>query len=123
MAIVEVNEDFMTQALEFTKELVKYKRMGIEWYKGKEEYVGDLGYGVVYPEADMRGRYNINDAGDIYFINSDSINNLMYDYRHYIDDSKRESRGYIKKAVTESISSNHDSKIVNELINKHFNRM
>jgi len=117
MAIIEVEEDFIEKAKQFTNELTKYKN----GHEKIGEYSGDLDYGEVYPAADMRRRYNVNTrAGDMYFINSDSIKNLVKEISEQHEEIKRHSKGYIKKFIIESIRNNHDEKEFKKIVGKYF---
>lgn len=117
MFIVEIDGNFIEKAREFALELMKYKRSDDE-NRTREEYLGDLD--PKYSNGELRSRYNINDAGDIYFINSPYANYCMSVACDYTRDSLRESKGYIKKAITEEIDNHHSYKKVKEVVQNHF---
>lgn len=114
MIIVKHNKDtFIEQAKSFVEELEKYKR----GEKQKEIYYGDLTYhktDKIYP------RYNINDAGDIYFINSYYANYCKDEAFDYLQDTIRQSKGYIRKQITEDISKHHNKQQVFDIVKKYF---
>lgn len=115
MFIIHHPENFLEQARAFTKELVEYKRTHLN----RQDYLGDLdpkwtdGYKI-------KPRYNVNDEGDIYFIQGDYVNYLAGESRRYKEDSIRESRGFQKKAVTDAISKHHSYDKVKEILEKYF---
>lgn len=112
--IVHHTEDFLKRAKAFANELMVYKR-----YEGdaRELYAGDIDYDK---SKEIRTRYNINDAGDIYFIQSNYSNYLASETRKYQEDSIRESRGYQTKKITNEISEHHDYGQVALIVEKHF---
>lgn len=113
--IVHHTEDFIEKAREFAKELMAYKR------DADNERVISLGdLGLRYVGNDIRQRYNINDSGDIYFLQSDYANRLAAETWSYKEDTRRESRGFQKKEVTRSISEHHDYKKVAAIVEKYF---
>ena len=113
--IVHHTEDFIEKATEFAKELMTYKR---DEGNEKEIYLGDLD--PKYVGDGKRQRYNINDSGDIYFIQSDYANRLAAETWSYKEDTRRESRGFQKKEVTRSIDEHHSYKKVAEIVEKYF---
>jgi hypothetical protein len=113
--IVEHNPDFMEKARSFVNELMVYKR---EAGSTREMYLGDLD--PEYTSGEIRGRYNINDSGDIYFLQSNYANYLMGESWEYKEHSRRESRGYQNKKVTEAISQHHDYNRVKDIVKKYF---
>lgn len=94
--IVEFPEDFITKCKAFIVDLETYKRIN----KAVKYRFGDFGYdtGEV-----INRRYNVNDAGDIYFINSNSINELMGVAEDYFLTSYKESRPYQRKEIINNI--------------------
>jgi hypothetical protein len=111
--IVKHDKHFMENAKKFALELMKHKRF-ID--TEREFYIGDL-------EAEskkIRQRYNINDQGDIYFIQSYYANYCMTVTWMYLEDTRRESRGFQKKAVVERISKHHSYIDVKKIVEKHF---
>jgi len=115
MFLVKHNpETFLESAKNFTAELEKYKR--------NEDFERDIDLGdLVYHKEDViHSRYNINDFGDIYFINAEYANGLMHDAIEYHEASRRESVGFKKKGVTESIEKHHSLWKVKEILLRHF---
>ena len=113
--IVEFNpKTFIEQAKKLTSDLQKLKRQA-----GSEH---DIDYGdLTYKQADeIYSRYNINDSGDIYFINSMYSSHLMGVACGYQADSIRESRGYIKAAIKERIYEHHLDYVVRKIVEKYF---
>jgi hypothetical protein len=117
MFIVKHDEKFLENAKEFAVELMGYKR-GDDYHKDNK-YLGD--FDPKYCKQDeIRSRYNINDRGDIYFIQSEYRNYCKDVANEYYETSLRESRGYQRKAVKEALSKNHDYRKVKEIVEKHF---
>lgn len=114
MFIVHLKEDFLENAKSFAAELMTYKR---DEDCKREMYLGDFDY---IKDSEIRRRYNINDSGDIYFIQSPYINYLMNEAIDYHEDSLRESRGFQKKAITNAISDHHNYRKVKEIVEKYF---
>lgn len=113
--IVEHNEEtFIKQMQELTKELDKYKGGGIgdKRINQSDPYYGDLGT--------IRYRYNVNANGDIYFINSHSVNDLQQIIQRDINDTRYSRQGFKKKAITDDINKNHNYNDVSKIINKYF---
>lgn len=112
--IVHHTEDFIERAKKFAAELIVYKRD-----EGSEEgmYLGDLDY---IKDDKIRSRYNINDQGDIYFIQSG--------YAHFLKDravefstvSDRENRGYQSQRITDAIAEHHSYRKIKEIVKRHF---
>lgn len=113
MFIVELDDDFMESASNLAKELMPYKRD-----KEKPVKLGDLDCERM--KNKLFSRYNINDSGDIYFINCKTVYGCMRDFASYKEDSRRESVGYKKKEVKKAISDHHDFNIVRDIVIKHF---
>lgn len=66
--VVKFDEDkYFGQMRNLTKKLCEYKRGNDECYKEKSLECGDPFY--FEQEEEPRFRYNVNDAGDIYFLN------------------------------------------------------
>lgn len=105
---------FIESAKNFTAELQKYKRDGGDT---REIEFGDLKY---FKESDIASRYNVNDQGDIYFINAVYSNYLMGESIEYYDCSRRESAGFKKKSAKEAIREHHNGLRVMEILKKHF---
>ena len=113
MFVVELNDSFMESAANLTNELNAYKRD-----KEKPENIGDLD--CKHRQGKLYSRYNVNDSGDIYFINKQSINGCMHEAFGYKEDSRRESVGYKKKVVQEAIYEHHDFNTIRDIVVKHF---
>ncbi|MGO4496484.1 hypothetical protein AB4114_11360 [Paenibacillus sp. 2RAB27] len=113
--IVKRPSDFLDKAREFAKELMTYKR---EETSTREMYLGDLD--PKYSGDGSRTRFNINDSGDIYLLQSDYANKLMWESWSYKEDSRRESRGFQKKEVTQSIDKHHNYDNVADIVKKYF---
>lgn len=113
--LVKIDENFIESARNFVSELEKYKRGSEDL---REIYLGDLD--EKYCGDELRSRYNINDAGDIYFINGNYANHLMYEGYHYYECTRRESVGYKRKTVTEDIAKHHNYSKVEEIVEKYF---
>jgi hypothetical protein len=112
--IVNLTPDFIKQAKEFSYELMKYKR---NEDNERELFAGDLDY---IKDGEIRRRYNVNDSGDIYFIQSPYANYLMHEAIEFHESSLRESKGFQRKAITNSIDEHHNYKKVKEIVEKYF---
>lgn len=113
--IVKFEEDnFIDKFSAFVEELYQYKRNEED---KREINIGDFGY---CKSDEIRQRYNINDVGDLYVINSEYANYLKCVSEGFKMDSLRMYRGYIKKAVTNAISEHHSYNKVEEIVVKHF---
>jgi len=115
MFIVKIEGDFIEKARVFALELMKYKR---DEENSTRNYLGDLD--PQYQQNDIRSRYNINDEGDIYFINSKYANNCMRQAFRYKEDTRRESSGYQKRTVLDNIAKHHDYHTVFAIVEKYF---
>lgn len=114
MFIVKHDERFLDSAKAFATDLITYKRNKDS--EGEMEW-GDLVYGN--PD-EIRARYNINDSGDIYFIQSQYANYCKDVAIEYRMDTLRESRGFQRKVVTEAINEHHNYRVVKEIVGKYF---
>lgn len=114
MFIVEHKEDFLGQAKKCATELIEHKR---EKDFEHEISLGDLTY---FQEDTIRSRYNINDQGDIYFIQGDSIQSLIGDVLNYHETSVNQSSRRIKKAVLNDIAEHHRLSEITKIVEKHF---
>lgn len=112
--IVQHTDDFLKRAKLCADELMLYKR---DEGDTRELYAGDIDYDKT---SEIRVRYNINDAGDIYFIQSNYANYLASESRKYLEDSIRESKGYQEKKITDQISEHHDYSHISKIVQKHF---
>ncbi|PWW37364.1 MULTISPECIES: hypothetical protein [Paenibacillus] len=107
---------FLDSARELTEELMDYKR---EADCEREKYLGDLD--PKYSDGrEIRSRYNVNDSGDIYFIQTVYANRAMEFGIEYNETSIRESRGFKSKKIQEAIYNHHSYKTVFEIVKKHF---
>lgn len=113
--IVRHGDDFLERARKFTAELISYKR---DPERTREIYLGDLD--PKYASGAPRKRYNVNDSGDIYFIQSEQVNSLWYEMQEYDEYSNQEKRGFKSNRVTESVSAHHKFSKVDEIVRKHF---
>ena len=114
MFIVHIKNDFKLKAKEFSYDLMTYKR---DEDCQRELYAGDLDY---IKDNEIRRRYNVNESGDIYFIQSPYANYCMGVAMEYQEDSFRESKGYQKKAITNAIADYHNYQKVKEIVEKYF---
>lgn len=116
MFIVQHTEDFIERAKKFAYELMEYKRD--EDYK-RELRAGDLDY---IKDSEVRQRYNINDSGDIYLIQSNYVNYLMNVANEYHETTVLESRerGSKSKRVMNEIAEHHQYTLVKEIVEKYF---
>lgn len=115
MFIVKIDENFIETARKFSAELMNYKRDETD---NRGIYLGDLD--PKYCTSEMRCRYNINDHGDIYFINATYANRCMCESWEYKEHSRRESAGFKSKAVLESIKNHHNYDEVKDIVKKYF---
>lgn len=113
--IVKFEENnFIDKFSDFVEELYQYKRNE----KNKKKInIGDFGY---CKNDEIREIYNIDDAGDLYVINSKHANYLKCKSEEFKIDSLRMCRGYIKKVVTKAISEHHSYDKVKEIVEKYF---
>lgn len=118
-----VQADFIRSARGMIEELEKYKRHPEE-KKMRQVYYGDLS--DEYEERIERvlrngGRINLNDAGDIYFELSDSLDHLLFEIKEY-EEKGRRSYGYNKgnKRIIKNVEEHHDSDAIINIIKKYF---
>ena len=120
--ICEVQDDFVVKAREMIEELEDYKRSSFE--KGKPVYYGDLDkrYNVRTNRVlEKGGRLNLNDAGDIYFELSDSIDYLIDEvigYGKRSEECYKTNRG--SKRIMDEVSRHHARSVVTDIIRKYF---
>lgn len=112
--IIEFPKDFFNIINKFIEEIEDYKRDN----KKKPYDYGDIEY--LKNKDYIRYRYNINDDGDIYIINSDSINDLKDTANKYFLQSYRESRQYIKRQIIRDVDKHHDYETIENIIKKYF---
>jgi hypothetical protein len=117
--IVKFEDNFLEKAKAFATELMTYKRgkNNNGWAKPPEENLGDLTY---HKDDKIYPRYNVNDAGDIYFINTKYANYCKDVAFEYAETSRRETVGYKPKALIDDISTHHNYNKVKEILEKHF---
>lgn len=118
MLVVDANMDdaeYYEKARILIDELEQYKRNADD---SRPFSYGDMS--EKYYKGTSR-RYNVNDAGDIYFIPCWSFKQAMYEIKGYWEDSINGRRGYIKKHITQSIAEHHDGFKIKTIIEKHFN--
>lgn len=120
--ICEVQDDFVVKAREMIEELEDYKRSSFE--KEKPVYYGDLDKKYVEhinETLKKGGRINLNDAGDIYFELSDSIDYLIDEvigYGKRSEECYKTNRG--SKRIMDEVSKHHARSVVTDIIRKHF---
>ncbi|HAT4182238.1 hypothetical protein ACV3W4_07450 [Clostridium perfringens] len=115
--VVKFDEDkYFGQMRSLTKKLCEYKRGEDEWYKRKSLECGDPFY--YEQEKEPHFRYNVNDAGDIYFLNFTTISYAVEAIKKYFDEERRAGQGYKKKSITEDIFKYHNKDIIREIIEK-----
>jgi hypothetical protein len=73
-----------------------------------------------YSTGSIRSRYNINDAGDLYFIQSNYANYCKNTAIEFAEDSRREAVGFKRKEVLDGITIHHDSGKVFKIVEKYF---
>ena len=117
MFIVHIDKDFVETARKFTTEMAQYKRSVEDL---RDIHLGDLDPKWCGDVNEIRPRYNVNDAGDIYFINTVSVNLCMHEAFKYREDSRREAAGFKRKSVLEQIDEHHRYSKVQELVEKYF---
>ena len=108
------SKTFLENAKDFVTELEGYKR---DEDRNGEVNLGDL---IYHTQDVIHPRYNVNDQGDIYFINGMYVNGLMHEAIAYHEVSRRESVGYKKKTSEESIVKHHNLWRVKEILQNHF---
>jgi len=112
------SDTFLDTARKFAAELMEYKRGDPqEWLRPINESLGDL---IYRPDNKIRSRYNINDSGDIYFIQSKYANYCKCIAVEYADDSRREAIGFKRKEVLNKISERHNRDTVKAIVEKYF---
>jgi hypothetical protein len=113
--ICEFNEETLeVQGKALIEELEKYKR--------QPDDVRPFDYGDFNSEwfRKDRKRFNVNDAGDIYFEVYDYANRCMQEALEYQEASRMQSRGYQRKIVTERIANYHNYCTIKGIIEKYF---
>ena len=120
--ICEVQDDFVVKASEMIEESEDDKRSSFE--KEKPVYYGDLDkrYNVRTNRVlEKGGRINLNDAGDIYFELSDSIDYLIDEvigYGKRSEECYKTNRG--SKRIMDEVSKHHARSVVTDIIRRHF---
>ena len=121
--ICMVQDDFIEKARNMIQELEDYKR------NLHERVNKSVDYGDLDEESNKRigeilekgGRLNLNDAGDIYFIFSDSINYLVNNVVEY---AREEEKRYIvnsrSRKIMEAVSEHHSKAVVTNIIKGYF---
>lgn len=113
--IVKFDEDkYWEQMRNLTKKLCEYKRGTDKYFSNKSLECGDP-YSRK-KEKEPCFRYNVNDYGDIYFLNFISVNDALDAAKKYFDYERTESRGYKRKSIQEEISKCHDKNKILEII-------
>lgn len=117
--IVKVPSDiatFKSCLLGVVEELEKYKRSSEDTRK---THYGDLEY-LLDNSKEIFHSYNINDAGDIYIRNYNSINDLKDEAVYYESKIHTKNRGRIANYILEDTSKHHDYNKIYEIIKKYF---
>ena len=121
--ICMVPDDFIEKARKMIEELEDYKRDSRE-KRNRPVYYGDLDekYSDSIKRALERGgRINLNDAGDIYFELSDSVDYLVDEVVKY--GNKSEECWNINrrsKRIMEEVDKHHRRSVISEIIKRHF---
>lgn len=114
--IVNYEPDFIKKARAFVAKLEAYKRDDTN--KNKSIKYGDLDEEFTMDE--IRTRYNINDAGDIYIFNTKTIAYLTEEHEYYTRVQYKASRGYKKNKINTYISNHHDKEKIKEIVEEIF---
>lgn len=113
--IVKFDEDkYWEQMRNLTKKLCEYKRGTDKYFSNKSLECGDP-YSRK-KEKEPCFRYNVNDYGDIYFLNFVSVNDALDAAKKYFDYERTESLGYKRKSIQEEISKYHNKDKILEII-------
>ena len=109
---------FCLTARAFIEDLEAYKRS--EVWADKAIHYGDLS-----EKHFVKGvsRYNVNDAGDIYFLIKDSISEHMEEVREYQKKSAKEYRYFRSENIKERVKNHHQYHRVKKIVEKHFTRI
>ena len=117
--IVKIPED-----IEVLKKCLLKAIEELEKYKRKSDDTRGINYGdleaLLYRNREIFCRYNINDAGDIYIINYDSINKLKDEAIYYEKREVERDKRYITKKEIEDIEQHHHYDTVYQIIKKYF---
>lgn len=111
--IVAFPDNFIEVCKKFIQEIEDYKRD----CKGRQYSFGDIGY---IKSESYSSRYNVNDDGDIYFINSNNLNYLKAVAEQYCLTSYKESRPYQPKRITKAIEEHHEYDEIYKIVSKYF---
>ncbi len=121
--ICEVHDDFVERAREMIQELEDYKRDSHE-KETKSFYYGDLDkkyHNNIDRVLKEGGRLNLNDAGDIYFELSNSVDYLVDEVVEYGRKSEETYRiNRRSKRIMEEVSKHHNRSIITGIIKRHF---
>ena len=111
--IVKITSDFVEKARKMVADLKEYK--GAK----NTTHLGDLD---CYPVDKLKRRYNYNGfEGDIFIINSDSIQDLLKEIKKYHEyELSRYKELGRKKTVIKHLDEFHDEIRVKEIIKKYF---
>lgn len=107
-------ETFLLQARACVEDLERYKRNPDDI---RPVDYGDLCDKWYHPEW---LRYNVNDAGDIYFVIGDSISELLPYVREYYSQADQEERYEQNENTVRKIDKHHDPGTVYGIIRSHF---
>lgn len=111
--IVKITSDFVEKAKQMVTELREYKG------DKNTTCLCDLDY---YPADEIKRRYNYNGSeGDIYIINSDSIQYLLKEVKNYYKYELSSYKAFRRKiTVIKHLDQFHDEMKVKEIIKKYF---
>ncbi|MEY8327334.1 hypothetical protein AALB47_26125 [Lachnospiraceae bacterium 54-11] len=119
--ICEVQGDFVEKARNMIQELENYKR---DSHEARSFYYGDLDekYSDSIKKAlNQGGRMNLNDAGDIYFELSNSVDYLIDEVIEYGRKSEETYKiNKRSKRIMEDVSKHHNKSIITDIIKRHF---
>ena len=114
--VPEEIENFKYCLLNVVKELERYKRDSEDT---REIYYGDLEY-LIDNNREISYSYNINDTGDIYIRNHNSINRLKDEAIHYEIKEQRRDKRYITEKEIDEVEKHHNYNTVYKIVEKYF---
>ena len=121
--ICKVEDDFVEKARNMIQELEDHKRDPHE-KETRSYYYGDLDEKYcdsVRRALEQGGRLNLNDAGDIYFVLSDSVDHLIDEVVAYGGESEETYKiNKRSKRIMEDVSKHHNRSIITDIIRKYF---
>lgn len=111
-------DGFIERSRRLVDDLNNYKRS--EDYGRKSQYHGDLSDEYVRDDSLIKKRYNINDAGDIYIINCEDLQEAIYWINKYSKDEFDSSKGYKRKHILDEISKHHSQNEIRKIVSTYF---